>query len=128
MNCTRRCTRENLDASLLMSPNEPRADYVYFCGDVAVVVEEVRGRSKREDVDKLENTVKRLLDIDIYHTIVAVVHHEEADAIVAKVLAVMKRRSKKKYVKYETAVCSRELRQLLCGKYGVAIWPVQTSA
>jgi len=57
-----------------------------------------------------------------------VVHHEEADAIVAKVLAVMKRRSKKKYVKYETAVCSRELRQLLCGKYGVAIWPVQTSA
>jgi len=121
MNCTRRCTRENLDASLLMSPNEPRADYVYFCGDAAVVVEEVRGRSKREDVDKLENTVRRLLDIGIYHTIVAVVHHEEADAIVAKVLAVMKRRSKKKHVKYETAACGRELRQLLCGKYGVAI-------
>jgi hypothetical protein len=117
MNCTKRCTRENLDASLLMSPNEPRADYVYFCGDVAVVVEEVRGRSKRE----LENTVRRLLDIGIYHTIVAVVHHEEADAIVVKVLAVMKRRSKKKHVKYETAACGRELRQLLCGKYGVAI-------
>jgi hypothetical protein len=51
-----------------MSPNELRADYVYFCGDVAVVVEEVRGRSKREDVDKLENTVRRLLDIGICHT------------------------------------------------------------
>jgi hypothetical protein len=72
-------------------------------------------------VDKLENTVGRLLDIGIYHTIVAVVHHEEADALVAKVLAIMKRRSKKKHVKYETAACGRELRQLLCGKYGVAI-------
>jgi hypothetical protein len=51
---------------------------------------------------------------------VAVVHHEEADAIVVKVLAFMKRRSKKK-VKYETAACGRELRQLLCRKYGVAI-------
>jgi hypothetical protein len=88
---------------------------------VAVVVEEVRGRSKREDVDKLENTVRRLLGIGVYHTIVAVIHHEEMDAIVAKVLAVMKRRSKKKHVKYETAACGRELRQLLCGKYGVAI-------
>jgi hypothetical protein len=121
MSCTRRYTEENLDVLLLMSPNEPRADYVYFCGDVAVVVEEVRGRSKREDVDKLENTVRRPLDIGIYHTIVAVIHHEEADVIVAKILAVMKQRSKKKHVKYETATCGRELRQLLCRKYGVAM-------
>jgi len=56
MSYTKRCKKENLDASPLMSPNEPRADYVYFCGDIAVVVEEVNGRSRLKDVYKLENT------------------------------------------------------------------------
>jgi len=121
MNYTKRCKKEILDASPLMSPNEPRADYVYFCGDIAVVVEEVNGRSRLKDVYKLENTVKRLLDRGRYRAIVAVLHHKKADTAVVKELTKRKQESRRKPVKYETAACDEGLKQLLRGRYGVEI-------
>lgn len=111
-----RCSKIDLDASSVIPSDVKRADYICDCGELAFIVEEVRGRSKLDDVNKLENTMRRWYERRGPSVVVGVIHHKKADPLVTKSLSMLKQRLAKEFnhVKIDvlTAGCEQGLQSL----------------
>jgi len=98
------------------------ADYIIDAHSTAIIVEETSS-ARIEDVEKLENTVRAILEGGIRlsgdpEKIVAVIHGD-LDSMIARILRSRSgTRMGSKRVLYRTAGCDRELRMLL-SEYGI---------
>jgi len=100
------------------------ADYIIDAHGTAIVVEETSA-AKIEDVEKLENTVRAILEGRIGlssdpERIVAVIHFgRKLDPMIARILRSRSgARMGSKRVLYRTAGCDKELHMLL-SEYGI---------
>jgi len=120
MKCSRNCKRIDLEK---LNLDFKHADYMFDCGDLVVVVE-VTSRSKLEDVDKLDNTIRWLYnqrESRGHSNFVGILHcFREVSPHVSKSLSARMQRARKHgmRVTYKTASCEDHLKHSL-RKYNI---------
>ena len=112
----RECKQVNLEELNLVFDFK-HADYILDCGDLVVVIEET-SRSKLEDLDKIDNTIKWLLQhrSQGYRELVGIIHRfRSVSSLLALALKTRMQSSRRLGipVTYSIATCEDHLKRIL---------------